>query len=210
MVSILLAEDQLLVRQGLKMMIETEPSFHVSGEAGNGKETLELCEKNHYDLVLLDIRMPLMTGLEAAKIIRRRWPDRKILILTTFNDEDYALEALENGANGYMLKDADPVELIRSINSCMDGGLLIEAQVAAKVMPALMRKDSSSAVDPSLTKREVEIVKCIGMGLSNKEIALDFSLSVGTVKNYISVILEKLSLRDRTQIAIYALKNHLV
>ncbi|MCZ0704409.1 DNA-binding NarL/FixJ family response regulator [Natronobacillus azotifigens] len=210
MISILLAEDQALVRQGLKMMIETDPELRVTGEAENGKVAIDLCRNNHYDLVVLDIRMPEMTGLEAARIIHQNWSERKILMLTTFNDESYALEALKNGANGYMLKDADPAELIRSIRSCLAGGLSIEDQVAAKVMPALMQRQPEQEVDPSLTKRELEIMLRIGQGLSNKEIAEQLYLSVGTIKNHITTILDKLDLRDRTQIAIYAIHHHIV
>lgn len=210
MVSILLAEDQALVRQGLKMMIETDPKLKVKGEAANGKEAIELCEKEYFDIAILDIRMPEMTGLEAMRIIKKRWPDMKILILTTFNDEDYAFEALKNGANGYMLKDADAEELIRSILSCLKGGLTIEDQVAAKVLPSLMHQEQVDDIDSSLTKREVDIIIGVGQGLSNKEIAEELFLSVGTVKNNISVILDKLDLRDRTQLAIYAIRHNIV
>lgn len=210
MVSILLAEDQVLVRQGLKMMIETDPELKVTGEANNGKEALRLCQGNTFDIAILDIRMPEMTGLEAMGVIRKNWPETKILVLTTFNDEDYALEALKNGANGYMLKDADAEELIRSIRSCLKGGLAIEDQVAAKVLPALIQNNQEVEVDPNLTKRELDIIIGVGQGLSNKEISQQLYLSVGTVKNHISVILDKLDLRDRTQLAIYALRHHIV
>lgn len=210
MISILLVEDQAMVRQGLKMMIETDNELSVTGEADNGKTAIHLCSTTHYDLVILDIRMPEMDGLEAARFIRKQCPDQKILILTTFNDETYALEALKHGANGYMLKDAEPTELIRSIRSCIQGGLSIEDQVAAKVMPTLMKQQPSVAIDPSITKRELEIMIRIGEGLSNKEIADQLYLSIGTIKNHISVILDKLELRDRTQIAIYAIRHHIV
>ncbi|WP_440896917.1 response regulator [Amphibacillus sp. Q70] len=210
MVSILLAEDQVLVRQGLKMMIETDPELQVKGEADNGKEVITLCEKNHFDLVILDIRMPEMTGLEAMRVIRKRWPALKILILTTFNDEAYALEALKNGANGYMLKDANAEELIRSIRSCLQGGLSIEDQVAAKVFPTLIQNNRTTEIDDTLTKRELDILVGVGQGLSNKEIADQLFLSIGTVKNHISVILDKLALRDRTQLAIYAIRHDIV
>lgn len=210
MVSILLAEDQSLVRQGLKMMIETDPELRVKGEANNGKEAIELCEKNSFDIVILDIRMPEMTGLEAMHVIRKRWPAIKTLILTTFNDEAYALEALKNGASGYMLKDANAEELIRSIRSCLQGGLSIEDQVAAKVLPALMQNDRKTEIDDTLTKRELDIIVGVGQGLSNKEIADQLFLSIGTVKNHISVILDKLALRDRTQLAIYAVRHDIV
>lgn len=210
MVSILLAEDQALVRQGLKMMIETDSELKVNGQAENGRQAIELCEKNNFDLAILDIRMPEMTGLEAMIVIKKRWPDMKILILTTFNDEDYAMEALKNGANGYMLKDADAEGLIRSIRSCLQGGLAIEDQVAAKVLPALIQNKSQSEIDPILTKRELDIIIGLGQGLSNKEIAEELFLSIGTVKNNISIILDKLELRDRTQLAIYAIRHNIV
>lgn len=210
MVSILLAEDQTLVRQGLKMMIETASDLQVNGEADNGREAINLCEENHFDIAILDIRMPEMTGLEAMRVIRKRWPEIKILILTTFNDEEYALEALKSGANGYMLKDADAEALIRSIRSCLQGGLSLEDQVAAKVLPSLLQNNQKTVIDPTLTNRERDILIGIGQGLSNKEIANQLFLSIGTVKNHISVILDKLDLRDRTQLAIYAVRNHIV
>lgn len=209
MYSIILAEDQALVRRGLKMMIETDPELKVISEAETGKEAIEACEKNEADLVILDIRMPVMTGLEASRIIRERWPEQKILILTTFNDEDYALEALKNNVNGYLLKDGEVDELNRSIKYCLKGGLMIEGQVAAKVMPQLLNHSDTnkSDIDVDLTERERDVVVRIAQGKNNQEIADELFLSVGTVKNHISVILDKLELRDRTQIAIFAL-NH--
>ena len=210
MTRILLAEDQGMVRQGLKMMIETDEKLHVTGEAGNGKEAVALCETNDYDLVILDIRMPEMDGLEAARLIHTRWPERKIMILTTFNDDEYALEALRNGATGYMLKDAEPEELIRSIRSCLTGGLSLQDQVAAKMMPRLIRQTENPQIDASLTPREQDIIRRIGEGRSNKEISDELALSVGTVKNHVTIILDKLELRDRTQIAIYAIRHHIV
>jgi len=210
MVSILLAEDQALVRQGLKMMIETDPQLKINGEANNGKEAIKLFEQESFDLAILDIRMPEMTGLEAMRVIRKRWAETKILILTTFNDEEYALEALKNGANGYMLKDAEAEELIRAIRSCLKGGLSIEDQVAAKVLPTLIDDNEQLEIHPDLTKREINIIIGVGEGLSNKEIAEKLFLSIGTIKNHISVILDKLELRDRTQLAIYAIRHNIV
>ncbi|GAA0355223.1 response regulator transcription factor [Alkalibacterium iburiense] len=211
MVRILLAEDQVLVRQGLKMMIETDPRLKVTGEASNGREAIELCESHTFDLAILDIRMPEMTGLEASRLIKERWPKMKILILTTFNDEEYALEALKTKVNGYLLKDGESEELIRAINQCLEGGLMIEGHVAAKVMPSLLEQNSLThqTLNESLTEREVAILALIGEGKNNQEIASELFLSVGTVKNHISTILSKLELRDRTQLAIYALKHKL-
>lgn len=202
-----------MVRQGLKAMMETDPDIRVTGEAGNGKEAVALCEKQRFDMVVLDIRMPEMDGIEAAKIIHARWPDVKLLMLTTFDDNDYVMDALKIGVNGYMLKNGDTESLIRSIKSAYAGGLSIEDQVAAKVVPVLLGKREEEAElrpDPSLTPRERDILICIGEGLSNPEIADKLGLSVGTVKNHTSQILDKLELRDRTQLAIYAIRHHLV
>lgn len=210
MIRILIAEDQKMVRQGLKMMIESDPEMRVTGEADNGRQALELCDTHEYDIVILDIRMPEMDGLEAARAILQRKPQQKVLILTTFNDDQYAIEALKIGASGYMLKDADVETLLRSIRSCLSGGLSIEEHVAAKVVPQLLRKKETSTVDPSLTPRELDIIRRVGEGRSNKEISEELALSVGTVKNHISLILDKLNLRDRTQLAIYAIRHDLV
>jgi DNA-binding NarL/FixJ family response regulator len=210
MIRILLAEDQAMVRHGLKMMIETDSEIRVTGEAANGKEAVKLCELQAFDMIVLDIRMPEMNGLEAARIIRTRWPQSKILMLTTFNDDQYALEALRIGANGYMLKDAEPEALIRSIRSCLSGGLSIQDDVAAKVIPQLLRPTPQAPVDASITPRELVIIRLVGEGFSNQEIANELSLSIGTVKNHVSLIMDKLELRDRTQLAIYAIRHHIV
>ena len=211
MIRVLLAEDQIMVRQGLKVMIESDPDIIVTGEADDGKAAVKLCEKQLFDIVILDIRMPVMDGIEAAKMIRERWPSVKILMLTTFDDDQYVLESLKLGVNGYMLKNGDTASLIRSIKSALSGGLSIEDQVAAKVVPTLLSQQSQpKKVDESLTPRERAILKCIGEGLNNQEIADRLGLSVGTVKNNTSQILDKLDLRDRTQLAIYAIRHHLV
>lgn len=211
MIKVLLAEDQVMIRQGLKVMIETDADIRVTGEASNGKEAVALCETHHFDLAVLDIRMPEMDGIEAAKLIHSRWPNIKLLMLTTFDDNDYVMEALKIGVSGYLLKNGDTDSLIRSIKSAIAGGLSLEDQVAAKVMPVLLSKrEEDNQPDPSLTQRELEILACIGEGLSNREIADRLALSVGTVKNQTSQILDKLDLRDRTQLAIYAIRHHLV
>lgn len=210
MIRILLAEDQAMVRQGLKMMIETDDDIQVTGEASNGKEAIDLCEKQAFDVIVLDVRMPVMNGIEAAKVIQSRWPTSKILILTTFDNNEYVMDALKIGVSGYILKNADTDSLIRSIRSVLDGGLAVEDQVAAKVMPLLLQQQEEKSVDPSLTPRERAILTCLGEGLSNNEIAERLGLSVGTVKNNTSQILSKLALRDRTQLAIYAIRHNLV
>lgn len=211
MPNVLLAEDQHLVRQGLKMIIEQDPRLKVVAEAGNGEEAVRQFEKHLIDITLMDIRMPVLSGLEAIRRIRARRPDAKILVLTTFNDDEYALKALELGACGYLLKDAEPRKLIDAIHSALGGGMILHDTVAAKVMPRLLTrpKPETRTQDLPLTPRERTIVRLVGEGLSNREIADELGLSVGTVKNHISQILQKLELRDRTQLAIYALKHDL-
>lgn len=210
MIKILLAEDQVMVRQGLKMMIETDEEISVTGEADNGKEAVSLCEKQLFDVAILDIRMPVMDGIEAAKILRTRFPHIKVLMLTTFDDNEYVMNALKLGVSGYMLKNGDTASLIRSIKSALSGGLSLEDQVASKVMPILLQNQEERQIDPTLTPRERAILKCIGEGLNNKEVAERLGLSVGTVKNQTSHVLDKLELRDRTQLAIYAIRHRLV
>ncbi|MDU1847900.1 response regulator transcription factor [Niallia alba] len=211
MIRVLIAEDQAIVRNGLKMIIEQDEEIQVVAEAGNGKEVLSLLERTIVDIVLLDIRMPIMDGMETTKQIHQQFPHIKILILTTFNDEEYAIQAFQEGANGFLLKTTDSVTLVNSIKSCLIGGIAIHDQVAAKLMPKLLKRenhyDNSLSQMVALTKREIEIVKKVGQGKTNKEISSELLLSVGTIKNHITQILAKLELRDRTQLAIYAVRN---
>jgi DNA-binding NarL/FixJ family response regulator len=204
---ILLVEDQALVRQGLKMMIEQDPQLKVVAEAENGLEALHEMEQHIIDIVIMDIRMPVMNGLEATRKMKERWPNVKILILTTFNDDEYAVQALKDGANGFLLKTAEQQKLIQAIYSCMKGGMTIHEDVAAKMMPKLLQKSKQPHVDIPLSPRELMIAKLVGEGKTNKEIAAELHLSIGTVKNHITQILQKLQLRDRTQLAIYAIKH---
>ncbi len=204
---IMIVEDQGIVRQGLKMMIEQDPAFTVVAEASDGKEAVELMNLHALDLILMDIRMPEMNGIEATRIIKARWPQVKVLMLTTFNDDEYAMQALKEGANGFLLKTSDGEQLLHSVHSCLNGGMTIHDEVAAKVVPRLLSARKESPAVHALTPRELSITKLVGEGKTNKEIADQLFLSVGTVKNHISQILQKLELRDRTQLAIYAVRH---
>ncbi|UPW84433.1 response regulator transcription factor [Lysinibacillus sp. Ag94] len=210
---ILLVEDQTIVRNGLKMMIEQDETLQITAEASNGREALQLLEKVYVDLVLMDIRMPEMCGIEATKHIRSHFPNIKILILTTFDDEEYAYQTLKDGASGFLVKSSEPAKLIASIHSVLDGGMVIQEDVAAKLMPRLLQQTPTKVTTTqlsTLTERELTIIQLIGEGKTNKEIADSLFLSVGTVKNHLTHILQKLELRDRTQLAIYAVRNGIV
>ncbi len=204
--NVLIVEDQSIVRQGLKLMLEQDEKIRVVAEAENGEEAIKKMEAHVIDVVLMDIRMPVMNGLEATRKVKERWPDAKILILTTFNDDEYAIQALKYGANAFLLKTSDQNTLIHAVYSCFQGGLTIHEEVAAKVMPRLLHKVEKKLELP-LSTRELDITRLVGEGKTNKEIADELYLSVGTVKNHITQVLHKLELRDRTQLAIFAVKN---
>src|SRR5690625_1741317 len=207
----MIVDDQDIVRQGLKVMLEQDEKISVVHEAQNGKEAIEILEKNHLiDIILMDVRMPLMNGMEATRKIKAIWPAVKILILTTFNDEQYALETLKDGASGFLLKTADSERLIQAVYSTMNDGLPIHEEVAAKVIPSLLKRGPTKEVSADLTERELAIIKHVGEGKTNKEIAEELFLSVGTVKNHLTTILQKLQLRDRTQLAIYAVRHNIL
>ena len=205
--NILLVEDQTIVRQGLKVILEQEERFNVSHQAENGQQAVRIMEKHLIDFILMDVRMPVMNGIEATRIIKKRWPDVKILILTTFNDDEYAVQALREGANGFLLKTSEPAKLIDAVHSCMSGGLTIHDEVAAKVMPRLLQTSEKPKLDINFSERELAITKLVGEGRTNKEIADVLYLSIGTVKNHLTLILQKAGLRDRTQLAIYAVTH---
>lgn len=204
---VMIVEDQAIVRQGLKVILEQDENITVTKVVSNGLEAIQVLEKHLVDFIMMDVRMPVMNGIEATRKIKQKWPDVKILILTTFNDDAYAMEALKEGANGFLLKTSEPEKLIEAVYSCMKGGLIIHDEVAAKVMPRLLKRSSTPALDVTLSPREIEITKLIGEGRTNKEISKQLHLSIGTIKNHLTQILQKTGLRDRTQLAIFAVKH---
>ncbi|WP_174616142.1 response regulator transcription factor [Virgibacillus ihumii] len=205
---VLIAEDQDIVRQGLKVILEQDENIKVDHDVENGQQAITILEKNIVDFVLMDVRMPVMNGIEATREIKKCWPDVKILMLTTFNDDEYALQALREGANGFLLKTSDSAKLIEAVYSCMKGGLTIHDEVAAKVMPRLLEGTAEkSSVEADLSPREQKVTYLVGQGKTNREIADELFLSIGTVKNKITHILQKTDLRDRTQLAIFAVKH---
>lgn len=208
-VRVLLVDDQRLMREGLATLLELEPGMTVVGEAANGDEALVRYDELTPDVVLMDVRMPLMDGVEATRRINQRWPGARVIILTTFDDDEYILEGLRAGALGYLLKDVSVEELTAAIHTVMQGGVLIEPSVARKVVAELTRlgpMDTGrvSMLTEPLSQREQEILALLAQGQTNREIASRLHLAEGTVKNYITNILGKIGARDRTQAALRA------
>ncbi len=207
MIKVLIVDDQSLIREGLTMMLSLYDTISLVGEATNGKEAIEILDKEEVDLILMDIRMPIMDGVEATKEIKENYPEVKVLILTTFNEDEYIFEGLRNGADGYLLKDISSQELVRAIKTVYEGNVLLQPDVARKMIGSMTYNNSTQNnldkdIFKDLTKKEYEIAQLIGEGSSNKEIAKALYITEGTVKNHITKILDKLDLRDRTQLAV--------
>lgn len=200
--NIVIVDDDCLVSLSLKTILESNEGFHVLAIGSNGKEAITLYETHQPDVLLMDIRMETMTGLEAAKVILSKHADAKILFLTTFSDQDYIIEALSVGVKGYLLKQ-DFESIAPSLEAVYRGQSVFGGEIVSK-LPNLMQSSSNfdySAYD--VTEREVRIIELVAKGLSNKEIAEQLFLGEGTIRNYLSSILDKLRLRDRTQLAIF-------
>ncbi len=209
LIRVLLVDDQRLMREGLRTLFELEPGIEVVGEAGNGLNALDEFERQDPDVVLMDIRMPEMDGVEATRQMLMRWPGAKVIILTTFDDDEYVFEGLRAGALGYLLKDVSGQELAEAVREVDQGGALIQPSVARKVLTEFSRivpqvqREAVDLQDP-LSACEREVVKLLAEGLTNWEIARELHLAEGTVKNYVTSILGKIGARDRTQAALRA------
>lgn len=203
-----LVDDQQLMRQGLRTLLEME-GMAVVGEAADGAAAVEGFEKLQPDVVLMDIRMPNMDGVEATRRIRSRFPEAKILVLTTFDQDELVFDALRAGASGYLLKDVSRADLAAAVRSVAGGGAALEPTVARRVIDAFARLSplspaSASGLKEPLSGREQAVLRLLAQGLSNKEIARQLFLAEGTVKNHVSTILQKIDARDRTQAALKA------
>ena len=215
MIKVLIVDDDSFIRESLKVLVGLDPEIEVAGTAGDGLEALALLATPGCgaDVTLMDIRMPGCGGVEGTRLIKEAYPHVAVLMLTTFDDDEYIIEALRNGASGYLLKNIPPDRIIQGIKTVHEGNMLIHPDIARKMAgflqpPARQKTTPGQALDSyGLTKAELTIVSSIAEGLTNKEIAGKLFLSEGTVKNYITDILSKLGLRDRTQIAILYLKS---
>lgn len=202
-IRVIIADDSDFVRDGMRIILSVDEEFQVLGCARNGKEAVELAQKERADVILMDIQMPEMDGIEATREIAKRKLG-KILILTTFDDDDLVEKALKSGADGYLIKNHTPEQLKQMIKSVYHGGNILDGQVFSKIRNSGI--GSASSFDSSIfTDRELDIIGAIAEGLSNKEIAEKLFISEGTVKNHISTILEKGGLSHRTQVAVYYL-----
>jgi len=209
-IRVLLADDQTLIRQGIRLLLEIEEDIQVVGQATNGREALEQVESLHPDVVLMDVRMPEMDGVEATRELSRRFPEVKVIILTTFEDDETVFDGLKAGARGYLLKDISSEEMAAAVRKVAGGEALIEPRLTRKVLAEFSRmaaaseghgpaKTGEAGLPVQLTEREREVLNALAQGLSNREIAEQLVITEGTVKNHVSSLIDKLGVRDRTQ-----------
>jgi DNA-binding NarL/FixJ family response regulator len=220
MIRILLVDDQTLMRQGIQMLLDLEPDIEVVGVAGNGREALAAVERLQPDVVLMDVRMPEMDGVAATRELTRQFPQVGVIILTTFDDDEYVFEGLKAGARGYLLKDISSDEMAEAVRTVAAGQALIQPSIARKVVAEFSRLAAGATsgataapqppADHVLTERELEVLRAVAAGLSNREIADRLVITEGTVKYHVSNIIGKLEVRDRTQAILKAQQMKLI
>lgn len=209
-VEIMIVDDHSMVREGLKQLLELEGDIVVTAEAGDGIECLQLLEKNVPQVMLLDINMPNMNGLEVLEKIKEKKINTKVIILTVHNEIEYLLKAVEIGIDGYMLKDSDSSELKKAILSVINGENYIQPNLMPLLNSKMIERDLDKEKIEVLTKREIEVLILLAYGSYNKDIGETLNISERTVKNHISSIFKKIDVTDRTQAAIFAIKNNLI
>jgi DNA-binding NarL/FixJ family response regulator len=210
-IRVALADDQALVRAGFRMIVESQPDMQVAGEAADGQEAIELVKREKPDVVLMDIRMPRMDGLEATRQVASK---TRVVILTTYELDEYVFDALAAGASGFLLKAAPPEDLIRAIREVASGDALLAPSVTRRLIEEFAKRPEPSARKPkelaTLTEREVEVLREVARGLTNNEIAKNLHVSETTIKTHVAHLLDKLDLRDRVQAVILAYEAGLV
>lgn len=212
MIKIIIADDQEIVCEGLKKILQSDPEIKVIGIANNGQQALDLVHHQTPDLVLMDLQMPIMNGLQAIRQLRKTHPDLPVIVLTTYMDDKWLFDAIRAGATGYLLKDSPRQELIDAIKGTLSGNVYLDPSVARKVLDSVAASPEpiESDEDFDLSERERDILQLLVEGLSNAEIAHRLYLSEGTVRNYLSSLFVKLGVSDRTQAVVVALRRGLV
>ena len=209
-VNIMIADDHSMIREGLKQLLELDGDIKVIAEANNGKDCLEKLNTYHPDVLLLDINMPEMNGLQVLEILKQRKSVIKVLVLTVHNEVEYLLKAVEIGISGYMLKDSNSSELKNAIFSIIEGEDYIQPSLIPMLNSKLLEMDSDKVKLDLLTRREYEVLKLLTEGMFNKEIAMKLNISERTVKNHVSNIFKKIEVTDRTQAAVFAIRCNIV
>lgn len=210
MINVMLVDDHVLIREGIKQLLEFDGSMKVIAEASDGIECLEKLKNVKPDILLLDINMPNMNGIDVLKELKEKNDPLKVLILTVHSEVEYLVKAVDIGANGYILKDSGSAELKQAINAVIDEGSYIQPNLIPALNSRLINRDMDREKLASLTKREVEILTQVACGMFNKEIAVNLNISERTVKNHISNIFKKIDASDRTQAAVFAIRNNIV
>jgi len=208
-IRVLIADDHAVVRQGLRTFLDLQADIDVVGEAADGEEAVAAAQEHAPDVILLDLAMPVLDGIGALRRLRETTPAARVIVLTSFGEDERLFTALRAGATGYLLKDVEPAELVRAIRTAHAGQSSLSPAVAARVIEELASGGRRGAVD-SLTPRELEVLCLIARGRSNKRIALELGVAEKTVKTHVSHVLAKLGLSDRTQAALYAVRAGLV
>jgi DNA-binding NarL/FixJ family response regulator len=216
-IKVLLVDDQTLIRQGIRLLLEIEPDIQVVGQAADGRAALEQVEALHPDVVLMDVRMPEMDGVAVTRILSASHPEVKVIILTTFEDDETVFEGLKAGARGYLLKDISSEEMAQAVRKVAAGEALIQSRLTRKVLAEFSRLATATdrqaasksapvaqALPVALTERELQVLQALAHGLSNREIADSLVITEGTVKNHVSSLIEKMGVRDRTQVVLKA------
>lgn len=210
MIRVLIADDHKMVREGLRRILEFDGEIQVIDEADNGEECIKKIRSSKPDIVLLDINMPVMNGIEALQEIRKKKLKTKVIILTVHNEIEYLLRAVDIGIDGYVLKDSDAHELIRAVTSVYEGDKFIQLSLIPLLNSKLIARDLDAERLEQLSKREIEVLKLVAVGMFNKEIGVELGISERTVKNHLSSIFKKIDSSDRTQAAVFAIRNGLV
>lgn len=209
MIKVLIADDIQILRQGLKAILSQDKEIEVVGLAGDGREAYMLCQKHRPDVVLMDMRMPEYDGSYGIRSIKAHFPEIRVLVLTTFDDQETVDAAIRSGADGYILKEMEDEKVIQSVKAVCAGIQVFGSGVFEGIRRQMAPKAGNEALSEEFTARERDIIRCVAQGMDNKEIAAELFLAEGTVRNQISRVLEKLKLKDRTQLAVFAVKNNL-